>query len=124
MFFFVLGFNLGLTLFNCFLVWKLGQLRRILGRVTKILNRVERRLHHVFYPAPEYIVIAGAKTYYLRQNYQRLCGQIQILQSLFLTFSLIIRYWQRQPRQPRRLWSLQLSKISSNQAANSERQPK
>ena len=114
MFFFVLGFNLGLTLFNCFLVWKLWQLRRILGRVTKILNRVERRLHHIFYPAPEHIIIAGAKSYYLRQNYQRLWGQIQILQSLFLTFSLIIRYWQRQSRQRRRLWSLKLSKISSN----------
>ncbi|WP_233271377.1 hypothetical protein [Microcystis aeruginosa] len=82
--------------------------------MTKILNRVERRLHHIFYPTPECIIIAGAKTDHLRQNYQRLCGQIQILQSLFLTFSLIIRYWQRQSRQRRRLWSLKLSKISSN----------
>jgi hypothetical protein len=101
MLFFVLSFNLGLTLFNCFLVWKLWQLRGILVRVTKVLTRVERRLHRIFYPAPEYIFIGQAKTYYLKQNYQRLCGQIQILQSLLLTLSLIIRYWQRQSRQRR-----------------------
>jgi hypothetical protein len=111
MFFFVLSFNLGLTLFNCFLVWKLWQLRGVLVRVTKILTRVERRLHRIFYPAPEYIFIAGAKTYYLRQNYQRLCGQVQILQSLLLTFSLIIRYWQRQSRR-RRLLSLKIEQNS------------
>jgi hypothetical protein len=111
MFFFVLGFNLGLTLFNCFLVWKLWQLRGILVRVSKVLTRVERRLQRLFYPAPEYIFITGVKTYYLNQNYQRLCGQIQILQSLLFTLFLIIRYWQRQSRQRRRPLSLKLTKI-------------
>lgn len=112
MFFFVLGFNLGLTLFNCFLVWKLWQLRGILIRVTKVLTRVESRLHRLFYPAPEYIFIAQTKTYYLKQNYQRLCGQLQFLQSLLLTLYLIVRYWQRQSR-PRRQ-PLKLTKLSSH----------
>jgi hypothetical protein len=110
MFFFVLGFNLGLTLLNCFLVWKLWQLRSILVRVTKILTRVESRLHRLFYPAPEYIFIGQAKTAYLKQNYQRLCVQLQLLQSLLLIFSLIIRYWQRQSR-PRRHLPLKLTEI-------------
>jgi hypothetical protein len=101
MFFFVLGFNLGLTLFNCFLVWKLWQLRGGLGRVTRSLTKLEHRLHRVFYPAPEFMLVGRTRTHCLRQRYQHLYGKIQSLQPLLFTFSLLVRYWQRQSRRRR-----------------------
>lgn len=101
MFFFVLGFNLGLTLLNCFLAWKLWRLLPVLVRVTNTLTRVERRLHRIFYPAPEFLLVGRAGTRCLRQSYQRLYRQIQGIGPIFWTLSLVIRYWQRQARRGR-----------------------
>lgn len=101
MFFFVLGFNLGLTLFNCWLVWKLCKLRNYLARVAITLDRIERRAHRILYPAPEYVLVGGAGTRCLGDSYRLLREQIRGLQPLLLTLSLLLRYWQRRSRRKR-----------------------
>lgn len=105
MFVFVICCNCLLTLLNLYLVFRLMQLRRVLARVTKTLIYLERRLHRIFYPAPEYISIGQQGTRRLRAYYQILGLQVESFQPIFILLSLGVRFWQRQSRQQRRLLS-------------------
>jgi hypothetical protein len=79
------------------------QLRRVLARVTKTLMYVERRIHRIFYPAPEYLLIGQQGTKRLRAYYQILGLQVNSLQPIFILCSLGVRFWQRQYKQQKSL---------------------
>ncbi|GFE70257.1 hypothetical protein CFPU101_28670 [Chroococcus sp. FPU101] len=74
------------------------QLRKILARVTKTLIYVERRIHRILYPAPEYIIIEQQGIQRLRAYYQILGLQIESVQPFFILFSLGVRFWRRQSK--------------------------
>jgi hypothetical protein len=96
MFLFVICFNCLLTLLNLYLVFRLIQLRGVLARVTRTLTYVERRIHRIFYPAPDYILMGGQGTQRLRAYYQILGLQLASLQPILILISLGIRFWHRQ----------------------------
>lgn len=79
------------------------QLRRVLTRVTKTLIYVERRLHRIFYPAPEYIVVKQLGIQRLRVYYQILGLQLKSFQPIFIVFSLGVRFWQKQSKRDKGL---------------------
>lgn len=81
------------------------QLRRVLARVTKTLIYVERRIHRIFYPAPDYILVGQLGTKRLRAYYQILGLQVDSFQPIFLLFSLGVRFWQRQSKPQKSLSS-------------------
>jgi hypothetical protein len=105
---FVIVFNLFLTLFNLYIAFRLWRLRRVLARVAKTLTMVERRLHRIFYPAPEVVLRGKQGTHELRQRYQRLLVQIELIEKIFSLVSLGIGIWRRQMRGKRRLRSEKL----------------
>jgi hypothetical protein len=92
---FVIIFNLLLALLNLYLVVYLWRLRHVLARVTRILNRVERRLHSIFYPAPEIVLKGQHGAQSLKDRYQRLMGQLRYLEEILLLFGFGLRLWKR-----------------------------
>jgi hypothetical protein len=105
---FVIVFNLFLTLFNLYIAFRLWKLRRVLARVTKTLTMVERRLHRIFYPAPEIVLKGKQGTHELRQHYQRLLVQVELIEKILGLVSLGVGIWRRQLRGKRRLRSEKL----------------
>lgn len=93
---FVIIFNFLLTLLNLYVAFRLWKLRQVLARVSGILNRVERRIDRIFYPAPEVILIGQEGTYHLRVRYQILISQLERLQQILMLVTLGIGIWQRQ----------------------------
>lgn len=95
---FVIICNLLLTLFNIYLIVCLWRLRRTLVRVTKTLNFVERRIHNIFYPAPEFVMKGQQGSTNLRYSYQKLLIQVERLQKFVTVINLGLRLWRRQKR--------------------------
>ncbi|WP_245927192.1 hypothetical protein [Aphanothece hegewaldii] len=71
--------------------------------MTKTLIYVESRLHRIFYPAPDYILIGQQGTQRLRVYYQVLGLQIKSFQSIFMLFSLGVRFWHKQSKRQKNL---------------------
>jgi|GEM_PF-652623 len=92
---FILGFNLVVSLVCLFIAWKLWQLRLSLARAAQTLSSVERKTHWVLAPAPRYIMIGERGTHRLREQLQRLDGQLQQLQKLLGILSFSLSLWQR-----------------------------
>jgi hypothetical protein len=98
---FVIIFNLSLTLLNLYIAIRIWQLWRVLARVTRTLDMVERRIHRIFAPAPD-IVLKGQKgTHTLRLCYQRLLIQLAIAGQFVSVVSYGMRFWQKQSRRRR-----------------------
>ncbi len=98
MLFFTLGFNLGITLLNCYLVWRLRRLRRSLIRMTQFLNYLQARSDRVLSSAPSALVAIADNSSGLKHGYGHLRKQLQNLQPLFLVVSLSRRYWRKQKK--------------------------
>ena len=92
---FVIIFNLCITLVNLYLAWKIWKLRRVLARAALILNKVERRIHFVLYPAPEQILLAQLRTRSLSERYHELDLQIKKVRKILTLLSLGYKIWQR-----------------------------
>ena len=92
---FAIAFNLLLVLVNLYLVVRLWELRKLLAGFTKRLTRIERRLHRIFTPGPEFVLKGQQGTYRLRQRYQKLVFQLQQLRQIFLAMNLLLKLWQR-----------------------------
>jgi hypothetical protein len=104
---FVIIFNLALSLLNLYLAIRLWQLRRVLARVTRTLTLVERRIHKIFYPAPEILLKGQQGTYALRLRYQKWLLHLERMGQVSSVISLGVRIWQRQSKHKRpRLFSL------------------
>ncbi|NJK51078.1 hypothetical protein HC931_25895 [Candidatus Gracilibacteria bacterium] len=102
---FVIFFNLSLTLLNLYIAIRIWQLRRVLTRVTRTLDMIERRIHRIFAPAPK-IVSKGQKgTHTLRVRYQRLLIQLAIAGQFLSVVSFGVRFWQKQSKRQRPLRS-------------------
>jgi hypothetical protein len=102
---FIIIFNLFLTLLNLYIAIRLWQLRRVLARVTKTLNWVERRIHHICSKTPA-IAIKGYKgTRTLRWQYQRLLLQLATVGKVSSVVGFGIAIWRRQSQRQRRLRS-------------------
>jgi hypothetical protein len=98
---FVIAFNLLLTLLNLYIAIRLWQLRRVLARMTRTLTLVERRIHKIFYPAPEIVFKGQQGTYALRLHYQRFLLQLELMGQISSFFSLGVRIWRHQLRKKR-----------------------
>jgi hypothetical protein len=99
---FIIIFNLSLTLLNLYIAIRLWQLRRVLARVTKTLNWVERRIHHILSRAPA-IAMKGQKgTLTLRWHYQRLLLQLAAAGKVSSVVGFGIAIWRRQSQRQRR----------------------
>lgn len=92
---FIVGFNLVVSLVCLFIAWKLWQLRLTLARAAQTLSAVERQTHRVLSPAPRYIMIGERGTHHLRNQLQRLDGQLQQLQRLVGLLRFSLTFWQR-----------------------------
>ncbi|MDV2999554.1 MAG: hypothetical protein N5P05_001160 [Chroococcopsis gigantea SAG 12.99] len=98
MLFFVIGFNFGLTLLNCYLVWRLWQLRLFLSRLTKTLICLEARIDKTLLPAPELVMALAENTSNLKRNYYLLDKGLESLQPVFLVVRLSRLYWRKLKR--------------------------
>jgi Uma2 family endonuclease len=94
-------FNLSLTLLNLYIVIRIWQIWRVLVKVTRTLDRVERRIHRIFAPAPEFVLKGQKGTHTLRLRYQRLLIQLAIAGQFLSVISFGVRFWQKQSRRRR-----------------------
>ena len=92
MIFFVVVFNLFITLMNIYLTVKILQLRQQLKSTTNILIKCEKRIHSVLSSAPQFILQGQKNMNNLRQGYQLLQLQLQKIRQLLWLLSLIYRF--------------------------------
>jgi hypothetical protein len=105
---FVIVFNLSLTLLNLYIAIRIWQLWRVLVRVTRTLDTVERRIHRIFAPAPEFVSKGQKGTHTLKLRYQRLLIQLSIMGQFVSVVSFGMRFWQKQSKRQRSLRSKKL----------------
>lgn len=107
---FILGFNLVVSCVCLLTAWKLWQLRLTLARAASVLNAVERQTHRVLSPAPRYIMIGERGTHNLRNQLQRLDGQLQQLRRLLGILSLSLTIWKQREQLTRLAFDRQRSR--------------
>ena len=95
MLFFVICFNLSLTLLNLYLVLRLLQLRQYLKCTTKRLIRLEKCSHRLLAPLPQSLTQAKQGTIQLRKSYQKLSRQLMLLQGLLQSLQVINLIWKK-----------------------------
>lgn len=95
---FIIIFNLSLTLLNLYIAIRLWQLRHLLLKVTRTLTRVERRIHKIIYPAPEFILTGQQGTYTLHKSYHKLLFQMELVIKILSLVTFGSKIWQRQRR--------------------------
>jgi uncharacterized protein YoxC len=93
---FVVICNCLITVLNIYILTKVLQWRKNLARVAKTLIIVEKRVHEVLEPAPEFVSRGEKGTNYLHQKIKRLELQLEQLQKLGEVFSLGSRIWRWQ----------------------------
>lgn len=93
---FIIIFNLSLTLLNLYIAIRLWQLRHFLIKVNKTLMRLERRIHKIFYPAPEMILKGYTGTHTIHQSYHRLLFQLEWVTKILSLMNWGIKIWYRQ----------------------------
>jgi len=82
MLYFVIIFNLSLTVINIYILLKVRQWTKNLNITKKVLTNVEYQIDRVLKPAPKSVMIAQKGTNYLRFRLQILAYQWQLLQNL------------------------------------------
>ncbi|MEC4807140.1 MAG: hypothetical protein SAJ12_15045 [Jaaginema sp. PMC 1079.18] len=98
---FVITVNLLITCVNCYIAWRVWQWRRRFRQTTRVLTRVEQRLHRFFLLAPDVIRASQGRSRTLRQLDAQLSRQLQQLQQLLTILGWLPLLW-RSLRRPKR----------------------
>lgn len=92
---FVVVCNTLIAFANFYFAWRIWQLRPVLKRAANTLDRVERRVHYVLFPAPAALVKGKTATSNLRERYQQLEQQWQQLLQLMALINRTLTVLQR-----------------------------
>lgn len=78
-----------------FAAWQIWKLKRQLSHIADTLVSVERTVHHVLYPAPDFILKGQSGTHNLRQKLQQLEPQLQRVQQVIELLGVGQFLWRR-----------------------------
>lgn len=85
---FVVFVNFLITLVNLFIAWKIWQLTGLLANLTETLTNFEIISHHILKSAPELLNTGEVSGKNLRQTYQKLKLQLELLEKVLAVFRL------------------------------------
>ncbi len=86
--------NLLITLINSLVALKIWKLRRVLAKVTEILDLLERTAYYLLYFAPIVITPGQKNARNLKQKYRQLQYQLRLLKQILRLLTLIRSIWQ------------------------------
>ena len=91
----VVTLNLIITLFNFYLVFRLWQLKKLLGSISSILISCENYLYAVLFVTPQILQKEQTNIYHLRQRYQIWQLQLQKIRQIMILLSWLYRTWRK-----------------------------
>lgn len=88
---FVVAVNLVLTLFNCYLVWKLWQWRGAISLFARTVQQLERQCNLLGHPIPTTLNLRQGNLRDLRLSYQTLTLQLLRCQKILFLISFLTK---------------------------------
>ncbi|MGF1487668.1 MAG: hypothetical protein ACFBSE_11315 [Prochloraceae cyanobacterium] len=104
--------NLLIALINLTVAFRLWKLRRLLAKVSEILDLLERSAYYLLYFAPIVITPGQKNARNLKQKYRQLQYQLKLVRQILRFLNLLKKVW---PGNERRKYLQSIRKLASEE---------